>query len=112
MASRNGNRRRPIWEFELDTAKQQLNQQFTRVCWIWGRKCDARTMRCWMFDPICQRHSAHRTPPYPFFTYDQQDSSVILDAATGGENHPEPSGIENTLAEVLDRSATAMEVGC
>ena len=28
MAARNGNRRRPVWEFELDTAKQQLNQQF------------------------------------------------------------------------------------
>ena len=25
MASRTGNRRRPVWEFELDTAKQQLN---------------------------------------------------------------------------------------
>ncbi|WP_438887950.1 hypothetical protein, partial [Bacillus cereus group sp. BC306] len=28
LANRKGNRRRPIWEFELDTAKQQLNQQF------------------------------------------------------------------------------------
>ncbi|TOC64748.1 DNA mismatch repair protein MutS [Vibrio parahaemolyticus] len=28
MSNRNGNRRRPVWEFELDTAKQQLNQQF------------------------------------------------------------------------------------
>ncbi len=46
MASRTGNRRRPVWEFELDTAKQQLNQQFgTRdLVGFWGSK--ARSLAC------------------------------------------------------------------
>ena len=56
-------------------------------------------MRCWMFDPICQTHAPHSH--IRSLTYDQQDSSVILDAATRrNEITQNLGGQKNTLAEV------------
>ena len=113
MASRNGNRRRPIWEFELDTAKQQLNQQFgTRDLVGFGVE-NATLGLCAAGCLIQYVKDTQRTalPHIRSLTYDQQDSSVILDAATRRNleiTQNLSGGSENTLAEVLDRSATAM----
>ncbi|MCG7491384.1 DNA mismatch repair protein MutS [Vibrio sp. Of14-4] len=113
MASRNGNRRRPIWEFELDTAKQQLNQQFgTRDLVGFGVE-NATLGLCAAGCLIQYVKDTQRTalPHIRSLTYDQQDSSVILDAATRRNleiTQNLAGGSENTLAEVLDRSATAM----
>ncbi|WP_152431290.1 DNA mismatch repair protein MutS [Vibrio aquimaris] len=113
MASRNGNRRRPIWEFELDTAKQQLNQQFgTRDLIGFGVE-NATLGLCAAGCLIQYVKDTQRTalPHIRSLTYDQQDSSVILDAATRRNleiTQNLSGGSENTLAEVLDRSATAM----
>ncbi len=67
MSNRNGNRRRPVWEFELDTAKQQLNQQFgTRDLVGFGVEHASLGFECRrLFDPIRKRHTTHCSTTYP-----------------------------------------------
>ncbi|MCL4119137.1 UNVERIFIED_CONTAM: hypothetical protein GTU68_059947 [Idotea baltica] len=103
LEKRSGNRRRPVWEFELETAKQQLNQQFEKA--EFGL-CAAGCLIQYVKDT--QRTTL---PHIRSIVMDHQDDSVILDAATrrnleitqnlaGGFNH--------TLSEVLDHTSTAM----
>nr|WP_216607965.1 DNA mismatch repair protein MutS [Vibrio sp. RE88] len=113
MAARNGNRRRPVWEFELDTAKQQLNQQFgTRDLVGFGVEqehlglCAAGCLIQYVKDT--QRTAL---PHIRSLTYDRQDHSVILDAATRRNleiTQNLAGGTDNTLAEVIDHTATPM----
>ncbi|KGY11166.1 DNA mismatch repair protein MutS [Vibrio tubiashii] len=113
MSSRSGNRRRPIWEFELDTAKQQLNQQFgTRDLVGFGVE-HANLGLCAAGCLIQYVKDTQRTalPHIRSLTFDRQDHSVILDAATRRNleiTHNLAGGTDNTLAEVLDHTATAM----
>ncbi|SPM19607.1 DNA mismatch repair protein MutS,DNA mismatch rep air protein mutS,DNA mismatch repair protein MutS,ATP phosp horibosyltransferase,DNA mismatch repair protein MutS,MutS domain V [Vibrio cholerae] len=113
MASRQGNRRRPIWEFELDTAKQQLNQQFgTRDLVGFGVE-QAQLGLCSAGCLIQYVKDTQRTalPHIRSLTWDRQDQSVILDAATRRNlelTHNLSGGTDNTLAEVLDHCATPM----
>lgn len=84
MANRQGNRRRPIWEFELATAKQQLNQQFgTRDLVGFGVE-QAQLGLCAAGCLIQYVKDTQRTalPHIRSLTWDRQDQSVILDAAT------------------------------
>ncbi|MCG9684973.1 DNA mismatch repair protein MutS [Vibrio sp. Isolate23] len=113
MAARNGNRRRPVWEFELDTAKQQLNQQFgTRDLVGFGVE-QAKLGLCAAGCLIQYVKDTQRTtlPHIRSLTYDRQDHSVILDAATRRNleiTQNLAGGTDNTLAEVLDHTATPM----
>ncbi|HEQ3485008.1 TPA: DNA mismatch repair protein MutS [Vibrio cholerae] len=113
MASRQGNRRRPIWEFELDTAKQQLNQQFgTRDLVGFGVE-QAQLGLCAAGCLIQYVKDTQRTalPHIRSLTWDRQDQSVILDAATRRNlelTHNLAGGTDNTLADVLDHCATPM----
>ncbi|HFG1901713.1 TPA: DNA mismatch repair protein MutS [Vibrio cholerae] len=113
MASRQGNRRRPIWEFELDTAKQQLNQQFgTRDLVGFGVE-QAKLGLCAAGCLIQYVKDTQRTalPHIRSLTWDRQDQSLILDAATRRNlelTHNLAGGTDNTLAEVLDHCATPM----
>ncbi|HGS5284184.1 TPA: DNA mismatch repair protein MutS [Vibrio cholerae] len=113
MASRQGNRRRPIWEFELDTAKQQLNQQFgTRDLVGFGVE-QAKLGLCAAGCLIQYVKDTQRTslPHIRSLTWDRQDQSVILDAATRRNlelTHNLAGGTDNTLAEILDHCATPM----
>lgn len=113
MASRQGNRRRPIWEFELDTAKQQLNQQFgTRDLVGFGVE-QAKLGLCAAGCLIQYVKDTQRTalPHIRSLTWVRQDQSVILDAATRRNlelTHNLAGGTDNTLAEVLDHCATPM----
>ncbi|MFB9215576.1 DNA mismatch repair protein MutS [Vibrio sinaloensis] len=113
MSSRNGNRRRPVWEFEIDTAKQQLNQQFgTRDLVGFGVE-HAKLGLCAAGCLIQYVKDTQRTalPHIRSLTYDRQDHSVILDAATRRNleiTQNLAGGTDNTLAQVLDHSATAM----
>ncbi|EKF9301447.1 DNA mismatch repair protein MutS [Vibrio cholerae] len=113
MASRQGNRRRPIWEFEIDTAKQQLNQQFgTRDLVGFGVE-QAKLGLCAAGCLIQYVKDTQRTalPHIRSLTWDRQDQSVILDAATRRNlelTHNLAGGTDNTLAEVLDHCATPM----
>ncbi|MGL6258498.1 DNA mismatch repair protein MutS [Vibrio sp. WXL210] len=113
MSSRNGNRRRPIWEFELDTARQQLNQQFgTRDLIGFGVE-HANLGLCAAGCLIQYVKDTQRTalPHIRSLTLDRQDHNVIMDAATRRNleiTHNLSGGIDNTLAEVLDCTATPM----
>ncbi|MGI2788637.1 DNA mismatch repair protein MutS [Vibrio fluvialis] len=113
MASRKGNRRRPVWEFEIDTAKQQLNQQFgTRDLVGFGVE-QAKLGLCAAGCLIQYVKDTQRTalPHIRSLTFDRQDQSVILDAATRRNlelTQNLAGGTDNTLAEVLDYCATAM----
>lgn len=113
MSSRSGNRRRPIWEFELDTAKQQLNQQFgTRDLVGFGVE-HAKLGLCAAGCLIQYVKDTQRTalPHIRSLTFDHQDHSVILDAATRRNleiTQNLAGGTDNTLASVLDHTATPM----
>ncbi|EKO3993634.1 DNA mismatch repair protein MutS [Vibrio fluvialis] len=113
MASRKGNRRRPVWEFEIDTAKQQLNQQFgTRDLVGFGVE-QTKLGLCAAGCLIQYVKDTQRTalPHIRSLTFDRQDQSVILDAATRRNlelTQNLAGGTDNTLAEVLDHCATAM----
>ncbi|WP_367989133.1 DNA mismatch repair protein MutS [Vibrio sp. NTOU-M3] len=113
MSSRNGNRRRPVWEFELDTAKQQLNQQFgTRDLIGFGVE-NAKLGLCAAGCLIQYVKDTQRTalPHIRALTFDRQDHSVILDAATRRNleiTQNLAGGTDNTLAEVIDHTATPM----
>ncbi|EKO3694875.1 DNA mismatch repair protein MutS [Vibrio metschnikovii] len=113
LANRKSNRRRPIWEFELDTAKQQLNQQFgTRDLVGFGVE-KAKLGLCAAGCLIQYVKDTQRTalPHIRALTFDRQDQSVILDAATRRNlelTQNLAGGQEHTLAEVLDHCATAM----
>jgi DNA mismatch repair protein MutS len=111
--SRNGNRRRPIWEFDLDTAKQQLNQQFGTKDLV-GFGVEQSTFGLCAAGCLIQYvKDTQRTalPHIRSITVDSQDHSVILDAATRRNlelTQNLAGGTDNTLAEVLDKTATAM----
>ncbi|MGY2575854.1 DNA mismatch repair protein MutS [Vibrio sp. C8] len=113
MASRKANRRRPIWEFELETAKQQLNQQFgTRDLVGFGVE-NAKLGLCAAGCLIQYVKDTQRTalPHIRSLTFDRQDQSVILDAATRRNlelTQNLAGGNDNTLSEVLDHCATPM----
>ncbi|WP_428772894.1 DNA mismatch repair protein MutS [Vibrio sp.] len=113
LSQRNGNRRRPVWEFELDTAKQQLNQQFgTRDLVGFGVEHAALGL-CAAGCLIQYVKDTQRTalPHIRSLTLDRQDNSVILDAATRRNleiTQNLAGGSDNTLAEVLDKTATPM----
>ncbi|MBD1578008.1 MULTISPECIES: DNA mismatch repair protein MutS [Vibrio] len=108
-----GQRRRPIWEFELDTAKQQLNLQFgTRDLVGFGVE-NAKLGLCAAGCLIQYVKDTQRTalPHIRSLTLDRQDDSVILDAATRRNleiTQNLAGGSDNTLAEVLDHTATPM----
>lgn len=108
-----GSRRRPVWEFELDTAKQQLNQQFgTRD--LVGFGVEQATLGLCAAGCLIQYVKDTQKTALPHIrslTFDNQDSSVILDAATRRNleiTQNLSGGYDNTLAEVMDHSSTAM----
>jgi DNA mismatch repair protein MutS len=113
LASRKGNRRRPVWEFDLATAKQQLNQQFgTRDLTGFGVENSDKAL-CAAGCLIQYVKDTQRTalPHIRSVTLDQQDDSVIMDAATRRNleiTQNIAGGTDNTLSEVLDHCATPM----
>ncbi|MEK9496238.1 DNA mismatch repair protein MutS [Photorhabdus sp. P32] len=108
-----GLRRRPLWEFELDTAKQQLNLQFsTRDLVGFGVEKAALALRaagCLLqYVKDTQRTAL---PHIRGITVERQQDTVIMDAATRRnlELTQNLSGsTDNTLASVLDLCVTPM----
>ncbi|WP_323840390.1 DNA mismatch repair protein MutS [Photorhabdus africana] len=108
-----GLRRRPLWEFELDTAKQQLNLQFgTRD--LVGFGVDKTTLALRAAGCLLQYvKDTQRTalPHIRGITMERQQDTVIMDAATRRnlELTQNLSGsTDNTLASVLDLCVTPM----
>ncbi|WP_387692890.1 DNA mismatch repair protein MutS [Photorhabdus sp. RM71S] len=108
-----GLRRRPLWEFELDTAKQQLNLQFgTRDLVGFGVEKAALALRaagCLLqYVKDTQRTAL---PHIRGITMERQQDTVIMDATTRRnlELTQNLSGsTDNTLASVLDLCVTPM----
>lgn len=110
---RHGLRRRPLWEFELDTARQQLNLQFgTRDLTGFGveqARLGLRAAGCLLqYAKDTQRTSL---PHIRGITMERQQDGIIMDAATRRNlelTQNLSGGVDNTLASVLDRTVTAM----
>ncbi|MGX9419176.1 DNA mismatch repair protein MutS [Vibrio sp. WJH972] len=108
-----GARRRPIWEFEIGTARQQLTQQFGTKDLVGFGIESAELGLCAAGCLIQYVKDTQRTtlPHIRALTFNRQDDNVILDAATRRNLELTTNlsgGSDNTLADVLDRSATAM----
>lgn len=110
---RHGLRRRPLWEFELETARQQLNLQFgTRDLRGFGVENAERALRaagCLLqYVKDTQRTAL---PHIRGLTLERQQDGIILDAATRRNLELTinlSGGTENTLAAILDRCVTPM----
>lgn len=110
---RRGLRRRPLWEFELDTARQQLTLQFgTRDLTGFGIERVQLALRaagCLLqYAKDTQRTSL---PHIRSVTLERQQDGIMMDAATRRNlelTQKLRGGGENTLADVLDRTLTPM----
>jgi DNA mismatch repair protein MutS len=113
IENRRGLRRRPLWEFELETARQQLNMQFgTRDLSGFGVEQAHHALRaagCLLqYVKDTQRTSL---PHIRSLTIERQQDGIIMDAATRRNleiTQNLAGGIENTLASVLDKTVTPM----
>ncbi|EOC0092190.1 DNA mismatch repair protein MutS [Cronobacter dublinensis] len=113
IEGRRGLRRRPLWEYELDTARQQLNLQFgTRDLVGFGVEnaprglCAAGCLLQYVKDT--QRTSL---PHIRSITMERQQDGIIMDAATRRNleiTQNLAGGVDNTLASVLDCTVTPM----
>ena len=113
IENRRGLRRRPLWEFEIDTARQQLNLQFgTRDLSGFGVEQAHLALRaagCLLqYVKDTQRTSL---PHIRSVCMERQQDSVIMDAATRRNleiTQNLAGGSDNTLAAVLDKTVTPM----
>ncbi|RRW71904.1 DNA mismatch repair protein MutS [Pantoea dispersa] len=110
---RRGLRRRPLWEFEIDTARQQLNLQFGTLdlsgFGVEQAHLALRAAGCLLqYVKDTQRTSL---PHIRSLSMERQQDSVIMDAATRRNleiTQNLAGGSENTLAAVLDKTVTPM----
>lgn len=113
IEGRRGLRRRPLWEFEIDTARQQLNMQFgTRDLIGFGVENAPRGL-CAAGCLLQYVKDTQRTtlPHIRSITMERQQDSIIMDAATRRNleiTQNLSGGVENTLASVLDGTVTPM----
>lgn len=113
IEGRRGLRRRPLWEFELATARQQLNLQFgTRDLTGFGVENAARGL-CAAGCLLQYVKDTQRTtlPHIRSITMERQQDGIVMDAATRRNleiTQNLAGGSENTLASVLDHTVTPM----
>lgn len=113
IEGRRGLRRRPLWEFEIDTARQQLNMQFgTRDLTGFGVENAPRGL-CAAGCLLQYVKDTQRTalPHIRSITMERQQDGIIMDAATRRNLEITlnlSGGVENTLASVLDCTVTPM----
>ena len=113
LEGRKGLRRRPEWEFELDTAVTLLNKQFgTKELTgfgVTGHKLGLAAAGCLLqYVKDSQRTSL---PHIRAILHESSATGVVLDAATRRNlelTQNLQGGVENTLAAILDKSASPM----
>jgi DNA mismatch repair protein MutS len=108
-----GGRRRPEWEFDLDTARHLLCQQFNTKDLIGFGVEQAHTALIAAGCVMQYIKDTQRTalPHIRAITLEKNEHAVILDAATRKnlELTVNLSGsVDNTLAQVLDKTSTPM----
>ena len=113
LDSHKGLRRRPEWDYDLDTAINLLNKQFnTKELTGFGVDGhDRGLMAAGCLLNYVQDSQRTALPHIRSIIAESSQSGVILDAATRRNlelTHNLQGGIENTLASVLDKSATPM----
>ena len=113
ILARNGLRRRPPWEFELETAERLLTQQFnTRD--LSGFGCDGLDLAIAAAGCLLQyAQQTQRTalPHIRSIIHERREDSVILDAATRRNLEIDTNltgGDQHTLMWVMDKTKTAM----
>lgn len=113
IENRKGLRRRPEWEFDIDTADEQLNLQFeTKTLDGFGLKGITKGLGA--AGCVLQYVKDTQRTALPHIRQvqtEQQDSRVQLDAATRRNlelTHNLSGGQENTLFSVMDTTTTAM----
>lgn len=110
---RSGLRCRPLWEFDQDTARQQLNIQFgTRDLSGFGIECASMALRaagCLLqYAKNTQRTSL---PHIRSVILERPQDTIVMDATTRRNLELTQNlngGSENTLADVLDHTVTPM----
>ncbi len=113
IANQKGTRRRPLWEFDVDTAKQQLNQQF-QTSDLLGFGVNESPLGLAAAGCLLQYvKDTQRTalPHIRALIKENKEKAVILDAATRRNlelTQNLSGGLENTLASVLDKTITPM----
>lgn len=108
-----GSRRRPVWEFELDTAKKQLTNQFGTKDLIGFGVDECNNGLCAAGCLLQYAKDTQRTamPHIRAIVKENKEHAVVLDAATRRNlelTQNLSGGVENTLAEVLDHTSTPM----
>ncbi|MGJ8681037.1 DNA mismatch repair protein MutS [Paraglaciecola sp.] len=113
IEQRKGLRRRPQWEFDFDTANQQLNQQFgTKELNGFGvanQKIGICAAGCVMQYVKDTQRSA--LPHIRNIVLETESDTVLMDAATRRNlelTQNLAGGKEHTLASVLDKTSTPM----
>lgn len=113
LEARRGARRRPLWEFDLDSSRRALNQHFgTRD--LQGFGCEdlplaLQSAGCLL--AYARETQRSQLPHIQGLQLEQPADSLILDAASRRNLELDRNlggGTENTLRSVLDRTATAM----
>lgn len=113
IENRSGLRRRPLWDFDLSTAKQQLNLQFATKDLIgFGvEKADKALRAAGCLLQYVKDTQKTSLPHIRSITKQSQDKFVILDAATRRNleiTENLAGGTDNTVAAILDKTQTAM----
>ncbi|GEK11048.1 DNA mismatch repair protein MutS [Pseudoalteromonas sp. McH1-7] len=113
LESIKGSRRRPDWEFDLDTARHLLCQQFeTRDLVGFGvEKAEMGLIAAGCVMQYVKDTQRTALPHIRAITLEKNEHAVILDAATRKNLELTVNlsgGVENTLAQILDKSSTAM----
>ncbi|AKC32425.1 DNA mismatch repair protein MutS [Candidatus Pantoea carbekii] len=113
IEQRHGLRRRPLWEYDIDTASQQLNMQFGTYdlsgFGVHQAYLALRAAGCLLqYVKNTQRSSL---PHITSISIERQQDSIMIDTATRRNleiTQNLAGGIENTLITVLDKTVTAM----
>lgn len=110
---RSGVRRRPPWEFEIDSAQRLLNQQFGTQD-LSGFGCDHLPVGISAAGCLLQYAKDTQRNALPHIrsiSAEKREDSVALDAASRRNLELDTNligGQENTLLDVLDNTATSM----
>lgn len=113
LESRQGARRRPLWEFDLESSRRALTQHFGTKD-LQGFGCEALTVAleaagC-LFAYACETQRS-QLPHVQTLQLEQPNDALLLDAASRRNLELDRNlsgGTENTLMSVLDNTATAM----
>lgn len=113
VTSRTGARSQPAWEFDLDSARRTLNEQF-QTHDLQGFGCEDQELALCAAGCLLQYVKDTQRGSLPHIRgmrQERRDESVILDAATRRNLEIDTNlsgGDSNTLLSVMDTAVTAM----